>query len=487
MAPPPTAPPSVAPVAPQATGPMCSVKMRALHWAKLPPALLSASVWAQVSAEEVAVDLTETEALFAAPQPKLARQASSSGAPGALGRMESESRLSGEDPHNSCAGANHCGEGGGGLRRQGSSGVGGPPPQLHVITVPRATNVGIFLKKVSKLLSVDQLCTAVLRMEAAVLEPDLLESILANLPGEPEAKQLRALKVDDPSTLAPPERFCFQMARLPRLRSMLHALRLRFSLPASLARARAGLETVGGAARQLMNSRAFVRLLASILNHGNVLNSGTPRAAARGIKLDGLDKARAVKSADGKCSLLEHACRATQLTEAEIRADLGGVRAACRLPLVEIIRIIQDVEEGVDNVHKEIALCPVPDLAAEVAADAASAAGPGEAPGLDEEQLVALRFRQAMGHFSEEVQRDLDDLVGTREEVKNVLTRLASWLGESAATADADAILRACADLVDTAVACAPRPAPSPRTVEIPLEASSLDDDDDDDQRNSYF
>ena len=110
-----------------------------------------------------------------------------------------------------------------------------------------------------------------------MLEPELLETLLANLPAEADAKRLRRLPVS-PEELGPPERFCYEMARLPRLRPMLHALRLRLSLPNALSRATSSLSAIGRAARELMGSQAFARLLASTLRHGNFLNLGTTRA-----------------------------------------------------------------------------------------------------------------------------------------------------------------------------------------------------------------
>ena len=445
--------------------------MRALHWVKLPQPLLATSVWAAVATdiESVPINLSETEALFAVPQPppKLQRGGSSqgSGACGSSGQLGSSCG----DLGGAATGSSSAGGGvGGGARRPSTSGRASSAPALQVLSVVRANNVAIFLKKLSKLLTCEQLCASILRMEASVLEPELLESVLVNLPGEAEAKQLRTLRVDAAS-LSPPERFCFEMARLPRLRSMLHALRLRQSLPASLERASTGLAAVMQAARQLMSSQAFVRILSSILAHGNYLNSNTPRAGARGVKLDGLDKARAVKSSDGKCSLLEYACKATQLSQAVLTSELGGVRAACRLPLLDIIRITQELEEGVAIVRQELALCPLPDLDEEVAADAALAEEQGQAAGLTEEQVVAARFRQAISPFYAEIQHGLEELTLTRDETKALLRRLASWLGEDPAKADADAILKACADLVDVAKACAPPPV------------------DEDDRRSSYF
>ena len=57
-----------------------------------------------------------------------------------------------------------------------------------------------------------------------MLTTDLLESLLENLPPETEARALRALQLE-PSVLVPPERFCWEMAKMPRLRNMLQAQR----------------------------------------------------------------------------------------------------------------------------------------------------------------------------------------------------------------------------------------------------------------------
>ena len=45
-----------------------------------------------------------------------------------------------------------------------------------------------------------------------------------------------------------------------------------------------------------------------------------------------------------------------------------------------------------------------------------------------------------------------------RDETRDLLKRLASWLGEDPNVANPDQILKACADLVETAIACARLP-----------------------------
>ena len=198
-------------------------------------------------------------------------------------------------------------------------------------------------------------------------EPEMLDAVLSNLPPESEAEQLRALSLP-PEQLTPPERFCFEMARLPRLRPRLHALRQRQSLPEKLGRATTALGAVAEAARALMESSLFRRLLASILRHGNVLNENTARAGARGVRLDGLEKARAVKSAEGQTSLLEYACAAARVPLEQLQVELSTVRLAIQMPLPEVLRFVKEVEDSVDAVSQELALCPIADLEADVAA-----------------------------------------------------------------------------------------------------------------------
>ena len=152
--------------------------------------------------------------------------------------------------------------------------------------------MGIFLAKLRGV-TVEQLCAAVHRLDETVLQPDLLEALGSNLPSEPEAKQLRALKPHEVASLPPVEHFCWEMARVPRLRSMLDAMRLRQSLPFTLERATSALVSVSTAAREVMASTALRQLLAALLAHGNFLNADTPRGGAMGFKLDGLEKARA--------------------------------------------------------------------------------------------------------------------------------------------------------------------------------------------------
>ena len=241
------------------------------------------------------------------------------------------------------------------------------------------------------------------------------------------------------------------------------------------------------------------------VRHGNVLNENTARAGARGVRLDGLDKARAVKSAEGQTSLLEHACAAAKLPLEQLQIELSTVRLAIQMPLPEVLRFVKEVEDSVDAISQELALCPIPDLEADVAAGAqqsleapetapnetdgiaatqkaaaaaaakvagALAARRGESP---DEQQLALRFRWVMEPFLIEMRSGLTELTTRRAETSALLRKLAVWLGEDPAQANPDAMLTACAELVDTATAMAIRPDPVAGSESARAESATQD------------
>ena len=71
-----------------------------------------------------------------------------------------------------------------------------------------------------------------------------------------------------------------------------------------------------------------------------------------------------------------------------------------------------------------------------------------------EEHRVAVRFRSAMAPFHSDMRRGLDELTAHRDETRALLKRLAGWLGEDPNQANPDAILKVCADFIDTAIGC---------------------------------
>lgn len=275
----------------------------------------------------------------------------------------------------------------------------------------------------------------------------------------PQARQLRALNPAAAEHLSEAERFAFELAAHPRLRPMLDALASVHSLPPSIAKASAALDAVCAAARAATRSAALGALFEALLTHGNFLNANTPRGGAAGVTFDSLPKAAAHRSRDGKTTLVRHVVGALGLNFGEkLRAELGGaLAAAVKMPVVDLLLLVKEVQLGWRAIEQELALCPVDDLEADLDLDADLAGeardGAGAPRGAD--ALLGRRFRAAIGQFVADAAVRVTELGAKQAEAKEQLSGLATFLGEDPNCADPDAMLRALASLtkaVDTAV-----------------------------------
>ena len=91
------------------------------------------------------------------------------------------------------------------------------------------------------------------------------------------------------------------------------------------------------------------------------------------------------------CSQAVRLCsQAVRLCSQALLAELGHVKQAVKVPLVEVLALVREVHEGVSAVNQELALCPVADLEDDLASEAAS-----RATEEDEAELMSRRFRRA--------------------------------------------------------------------------------------------
>ena len=75
-------------------------------------------------------------------------------------------------------------------------------------------------------------------------------------------------------------------------------------------------------------------------------------------------------------SLCTQGCapKAVRACSQALVAELGLVKQAVKVPLVEVLALVKEVHEGVSTVNQELALCPVADLEDDLASEAASRA-----------------------------------------------------------------------------------------------------------------
>ena len=408
------------------------------------------------------MDTTQLEALFGAKKPER-ESADSGGADVGSGQPDTQ----GSSSHRSS-------EGNGGRRSSGGrrSG-GGTAAVLRVISLPRANNVGIYLARRPGGLRTHELSAAALELDLTKLTPETLEGLIAHLPSEVEARQLRSLALEPPEDLCEAERFLCDLSHVPRLRPMLEALLLRQSLPACLDRAAEALEHVAAAAREMMESSELRRVLAALLAHGNFLNASTARGGAQSIRLDAVEKASSCRAHGGAHSLLSFVCAQLEGCGGALRRQLPSLGAAARLPLVEVLLLVREARRSCDQIGEELALCPVAEIEAEIEAemevdlerecgDAEETLGKngGQIAELGSgrrsaSELVSQRFRATMGDSYATAQQEMRKIKQQEEGTKDVLKRLALFFGEDPKSADPDAIFR----IVNLVVEAAPAPA----------------------------
>ena len=85
-------------------------------------------------------------------------------------------------------------------------------------------------------------------------------------------------------------------------------------------------------------------------------------------------------------------------------AELGLVKQAVKVPLVEVLALVKEVHEGVSTVNQELALCPVADLEDDLASEAASRASEeDEAALLTLSLSISLTLTQPLDSWYPEV------------------------------------------------------------------------------------
>ena len=73
------------------------------------------------------------------------------------------------------------------------------------------------------------------------------------------------------------------------------------------------------------------------------------------------------------CSQAVRLCsQAVRLCSQALLAELGHVKQAVKVPLVEVLALVREVHEGVSAVNQELALCPLSDLEDDLASEAST-------------------------------------------------------------------------------------------------------------------
>jgi hypothetical protein len=234
-----------------------------------------------------------------------------------------------------------------------------------------------------------------------------------------EAPELHALK------LAPAEEFLLQMSSVPQLMPRLGCFLSKLNFPGRLQDAEAQLTAINAAVACVRASTQLPKLLALVLQLGNYLNAGTPRAGAAGFGSDVLLKLSETKSTvsddhPSQISLLHYVARAYvgQAPDAHksLRHELRPLEEAASLSSAGVSEELDGLQSELEALKRELGL------------DAY-----GTVPG--------DRFVEVMGPWRAQAAKQVDGLRAKVVRMLGGLEGLYEYFAEPFDPADAEALL----------------------------------------------
>jgi hypothetical protein len=298
---------------------------------------------------------------------------------------------------------------------------------IHILDQKRTHNIAIQLtssilnhKIAGVAMKFSDVRAALVACDDTVLSLDQLQVLVHAIPADGERDALRAWS-GDRSQLATVEQYFMEVMDIPRLKERIAALIFKQTYSPNLDSVQASLATLRLACSAVSADGTLPKLLKWALEVGNYLNSGTYRANARGIKLDGLLMMDNVKANDRKTSILTYVVKQLLPKTPEIRglpAQLGAVvRQAAGVSLEATQAALDELDKGLQLVQEE----------ALQALD-----GPSPAGG-DVAQAAADAFRDVMLPFTQRVEEELAATRGAMRATVDLLSDANTYLGEDVA------------------------------------------------------
>jgi hypothetical protein len=134
-----------------------------------------------------------------------------------------------------------------------------------------------------------------------------IKQLSISIPTKDEVAAIQGFLKDggEESRLPPPEKLALELDKVPNVDIRLKALSFKFEYEPKKADIKPGIEALKKASLEIANSKRFPELLELILEVGNFLNEGTPRAGIFGFKITSLPKLADTKTSDNSSTLLQ--------------------------------------------------------------------------------------------------------------------------------------------------------------------------------------
>jgi len=219
----------------------------------------------------------------------------------------------------------------------------------------RAQAVAIGVAKLK--LTASQLIAALERFDEAVLTPTAVQVVqgCSLVPTVEEATLLRG----ETATLAPPDAFLRELARLPDAGSRVEAMAFVYVCDETMTATLSDIDQLAGACKQVRESAKLKALLHVVLVVGNRING--QEGAVRGFTLASLLKLSQTRSLNKSTSVLEYLVHFISKKTPEVFGvadELALVFKARKVQLAALSRQERDLKRGMDAVLR------IPQLAA---------------------------------------------------------------------------------------------------------------------------
>ncbi|KAG7387291.1 hypothetical protein PHYPSEUDO_014470 [Phytophthora pseudosyringae] len=257
-----------------------------------------------------------------------------------------------------------CGPGTGTRRGGSMSGIGSPggpasplasPRVVFLIDRARSNNISIIVKQFR--MSNAALRMAIMKMDSEVLTLDRVQGLIKILPTEEEIAAISGFS-GDPTTLNGAELVLKELITVPRLKQRLSALETKHQFPALVRDLQTKINKIRVTSNEIAQSSELKTFLLVILQVGNKMNHGTPRAGAKGFRLNDLTKLVQLKSTDKSVTLLHYVARMVRMKKGNVvrlSDSLASLYDVQSIPIPELQGDMNRINDITESINVELA------------------------------------------------------------------------------------------------------------------------------------
>ncbi|XP_060551742.1 delphilin-like isoform X3 [Ruditapes philippinarum] len=227
--------------------------------------------------------------------------------------------------------------------------------KICILNPKKAYNLSIILGQLK--LTLSEIRHALYMLDEEVLTPELLRQLLSYAPNKQEMEQLDSYN-GDIEELSPPDRFTYEMSRVPGYEQRLKALVFKGNFQEKISEMKDHLQHIRKASLELRHSKKLSKILELILAMGNYMNQGNQRVGeAAGFKIRFLSQLEITKTSDNKLTFLHVLAEAVFNKFPELVAvgeELTTVPAAAKFSNVLLNQELQDLRKVLQDISNTL-------------------------------------------------------------------------------------------------------------------------------------